>query len=281
MPILYVDKPKGITSFKLCSIIKDILHVKKIGHTGTLDPNASGLMIILIDEATKANQFLLTDSKEYIGTCKLGILTDTLDIDGKVLLKDCLKLPSKIDLERTMSSFIGKYNQIPPMTSAIKVNGKKLYEYQREGKDVDVKPREVSIFNFDLLDIKDDTFEFKCRVSSGTYVRSLIKDMLDSLSLYGTLIELRRTKIDTIDISSSQGLDDIKNNNANYHSLYEILSSRYNVYVAENIQDVINGKRLKLNGYTDNDILVVDKSNNVLAMYHKENDEYVCTRGLF
>lgn len=281
MPILYVDKPKGITSFKLCSILKDILHVKKIGHTGTLDPNASGLMIILVDDATKANQFLLNDTKEYIGTCKLGILTDTLDIDGNVLFNGSLKMPSKIDLERAMSSFLGKYNQIPPMTSAIKVNGKKLYEYQREGKVIDVAAREVEVFEFELLDIKDDTFVFRTKVSSGTYVRSLIKDTLEALSLYGTLTDLRRTKIDTIDISLAQSINEIENNNAQFHSLYEVLSSRYNTYVATNIQDVINGKRLKLNDYSDNDLLVIDSNKNVLAMYHKENNEYVCTRGLF
>ncbi|MDO5440660.1 MAG: tRNA pseudouridine(55) synthase TruB [Erysipelotrichaceae bacterium] len=277
MPILYIDKPKGITSFGVCNKLKKVLGTSKIGHTGTLDPNATGLMIVLYDEATKANQFLLSDTKEYYGVCKLGILTDTLDIDGKILASKDLKMPSRSEIESVFSTFIGKYNQFPPMTSAIKVNGKKLYEYQREGKEVELKAREVEIFELELLDINEKEFSFRCLVSSGTYVRSLLKDILDKLDLIGTLIELRRTKITLADATS---LDDALNGKIENHSLYEVLKERYYTYVVDDPKAIKDGKPQKLDIDTM-EVLLVDKDSNCLAIYRKENDVYRSVRGLF
>lgn len=279
MPILYIDKPKGITSFGVCNKIKHVLHTKKIGHTGTLDPNATGLMIVLYDEATKANQFLVSDVKEYIGVCKVGVLTDTLDIEGNILASESLKMPSKDEIISVFNSFIGKYSQIPPMTSAIKVNGKKLYEYQREGKEIDIKPREVEIFKLELLDINEEEFTFKCLVSSGTYIRSLLKDVLDKLGIIGTLKELRRTKINDIDVFLANSLEDVLNGNFKTFDLYEILSKRYYTYVSEDPKWIINGKPLNLD-IKEKEILVVDKDNKCLAIYRFEGKDFRCVRGL-
>ena len=129
--VLYVDKPSGMTSFDVCYRLRKVLKTKKIGHTGTLDPLASGVMIILFDKATKANQFLVSDNKEYIAKVKLGVETDTLDIDGKIIKEAPYSLPEKDKLIEVLNSFVGSSRQIVPLTSAVSVNGKRLYQYQR------------------------------------------------------------------------------------------------------------------------------------------------------
>ncbi|MGN1405762.1 MAG: tRNA pseudouridine(55) synthase TruB, partial [Erysipelotrichaceae bacterium] len=170
MSILYIDKPKGMTSFDICFRLRKVLGTKKIGHTGTLDPNATGLMIVLSEKDTKANQFLVSDYKEYIGECLIGIKTDTLDIDGNILEEKTETMPERKEIISVLESFLGDSMQIPPMTSAIKVDGKKLYEYQREGKTVELEPRPITVSKIELLELNDRTFTFRCRVSSGTYI---------------------------------------------------------------------------------------------------------------
>ena len=280
MPIIYVDKPKGITSNDLCQKLKKYLNTTKIGHTGTLDPNATGLMIVLFDEATKANQFMVSDTKEYIATVKIGIETDSLDIDGNILSSKELKMPSRDILEATLKSFIKEYEQYPPLASAIKYNGKKLYEYLRKGEKVEVKPRKVKIYEISLLDIKTDEFIFKTKVSSGTYIRSLVKDILDELNLIGVLSDLRRTKINDISIDDAYTLSDIENNKYKIISLYEELSKRFEVYKTSDPKNIIDGKRIKLDNYQD-EVLIVDEDNRCLAVYKKDINDYKCVRGLF
>lgn len=280
MPIIYVDKPKGITSNELCQKLKKYLNTTKIGHTGTLDPNATGLMIVLFGEATKANQFMVSDTKEYIATVKIGIETDTLDIDGNILSSKELKMPSRDILEATLKSFIKEYDQYPPLASAIKYNGKKLYEYLRKGEKVEVKPRKVKIYDISLLDIKTDEFIFKTKVSSGTYIRSLVKDILDELNFIGVLSDLRRTKINDISIDDAYTLSDIENNKFKTISLYEELSKRFDVYKTSNPKNIIDGKRIMLDNYQD-EVLIVDEDNRCLAVYKKDINDYKCVRGLF
>lgn len=149
--ILYIDKPKGITSFDLCFKLRKVFNTKKIGHTGTLDPNATGLMVCLIDGASKTNQFLVSANKEYIATVKLGIRTDSEDIDGNILEEKEEVMPSFELIVETIKSFIGKSEQIPPMASAIKVNGKKLYEYMRNNETVELKPRPIEVFFYWII----------------------------------------------------------------------------------------------------------------------------------
>ena len=158
MAILYIDKPKGLTSFDICFKLRKVLGTKKIGHTGTLDPNATGLMIVLSDKDSKANQFLVSDNKEYIATCLLGIETDTLDIDGNIIKEKEETMPSSKEIEEVLNSFLGESYQIPPMTSAIKKNGKKLYEYQREGVEVEIEPRKINVEEIELLSVNDNDF---------------------------------------------------------------------------------------------------------------------------
>lgn len=279
MAILYIDKPKGLTSFDICFKLRKVLGTKKIGHTGTLDPNATGLMIILSDKDSKANQFLVSDNKEYIATCLLGIETDTLDIDGKVVNTKEEFMPDKEEIKNVLSSFLGESYQIPPMTSAIKKNGKKLYEYQREGIEVEIEPRKINIEEIELLDINDKTFSFRCKVSSGTYIRSLLKDILTKLNVIGTLSELRRTKINDIDVSKADKLEDVLEGRYTCQNLYDLLIKRYKEYVVSDPKDILNGKRLYLKS-NENELLIT-YNKQCLAIYVKEKNYYVSKRGLF
>jgi len=276
--VLYVNKPKGISSFDVCFKLRRVLNTKKIGHTGTLDPNATGVMIVLFNNATKANQFLVTDTKEYIACVKLGIETDTLDIDGEIInQKQCL-MPSKELLIETLNSFLGTSKQVVPMTSAIKINGKKLYQYQLEGKTVELPIRDINVYTMELLDVNDECFSFKCKVSSGTYIRALARDILAKLNIIGTLIDLQRSKVDDIDITQCDSLEDILNGNYKTHDLYDVLSLRYKTVEVENEEPIINGRRIKIE-CSDNKVLIV-KDKQALAIYEKDNDEYKCVRGL-
>lgn len=276
--IVLVNKPKGITSFDVCFKMRKIFNTKRIGHTGTLDPNATGLMMVLIDKATKINQFVLSLEKEYIATVKIGIKTDSEDIDGKLIEERNEIMPNKELIEDVLKSFIGKSKQIPPMTSAIKVNGKKLYEYQRNNQEVDVKPRDIEVFDIELLDINKDSFIFKTTVSSGTYIRTLAKDILNKMGIIGTLLDLKRTKIDNFKLEDASTIEDIENGQYQELNVYDVLSMYYPVYQVDNRNDVINGKSLKLN-LDYEQILCVDNQE-VLAIYYKDGELYRCKRGL-
>ena len=278
--VLYIKKIKGMTSFDLCFKMRRVFNTKSIGHTGTLDPNATGVMVLLIDKACKANQFLVHDTKEYIATVKLGYETDTLDIDGNVIKEMEYQSPSQEAYLDVFKTFIGKQIQIPPMTSAIKVNGKKLVDYQREGKEVEIPAREVEIFSLDLLSVSDDGFVFKTKVSSGTYIRTLMKDILSKMGLIGTLVELERTKVGDVSIEECDSYEEVLNGNYHLHSLYDALSSMYKVVEYQNDKDIRNGKRIRLNVEEDRVLMV--KDNEVLAIYERvNNNEFKCVRGLF
>lgn len=277
--ILYIDKPKGITSFDLCFKLRKVFNTKKIGHTGTLDPNATGLMVCLIDGASKTNQFLVSANKEYIATVKLGIRTDSEDIDGNILEEKEEVMPSFELIVETIKSFIGKSEQIPPMASAIKVNGKKLYEYMRNNETIELKPRPIEVFSIELLDVADNTFTISCKVSSGTYIRTLVQDILKKLGVIGTLSDLRRTAIDDISLDEADTLEEVLNGNYHAHSIHEVLSKYYEVYVAGDAKAIKDGKPLKYHSEA-NEILCVDSDNTALAIYRKENGVYRCVRGL-
>ena len=279
MGILYIDKPKGMTSFDVCFKLRKILNTKKIGHTGTLDPNATGVMVILYDNATKANQFLVSSRKEYVATVRLGILTDTLDIDGKIIKQKEEKMPDAELIRKTLAKYLGKSKQLPPLTSAIKVNGKKLYEYQRQGIEVQIPLRDIEVKDIELLDVRDDEFVIRCNVSSGTYIRALTRDILDDLGVIGALSELRRTSIDGIDVKDCQKLEELTGDNLVVHSLYDVIRLYYEVYETDNRKHIIDGKRITIEGYPDQVAICCNKE--VLAIYGREGNEYRCLRGLF
>lgn len=277
--VLYINKPKGISSFDICYKLRKVLNTKRIGHTGTLDPNATGVMIILYNESTKAAQFLVSDTKEYKARVLFGIETDTLDIDGNILSKYEYTVPIKEDIVKVLETFKGKSKQIVPITSAKKINGKKLYKYQLEGKDVILPEIDINVFDIELEDIFDDGFSFRCTVSSGTYIRALVRDILKELNIKGTVSELCRTKIDDIDLSLCDDLDDVINGNYKQHDLLEVLLKRYKTYEIENVEDIKNGKRIKID--SNEEYLIILNKNELLAMYKKDGEEYKSARGLW
>ena len=175
--IILVDKPKGITSRDVVNEISKKFHTKKVGHTGTLDPIATGLMIVCINKGCKLVPLLTNHDKTYLATVKLGIKTDTYDITGKVLEENNNYKLSREELIDTLNSFKGSYMQEAPIYSSIKVNGKKLYEYARNNIPVELPKRLVDIYNIELIDYNNDSFSFRVSVSKGTYIRSLINDI--------------------------------------------------------------------------------------------------------
>ena len=277
--VLYVDKPKGISSFDVCYRLRRVLGTKKIGHTGTLDPNATGVMIVLFDKATKANQFLVSDSKEYLAEVKIGIETDTLDIDGNVIGQYDEAIPDETTLKEALNAFKGENEQEVPITSAVSVDGKRLYQYQRENKEVILPKRRIEVYDISLKSVKEDSFVFSASVSSGTYIRALARDILKKLNIHGTLSELRRTKVDDISVEECDSLDEILKGNYKAHDLYVLLSKRYPVFEGFEEKDVLNGKRINV-ASSENKILMA-KDDRALAIYEKDGDAYKCVRGLW
>ncbi len=269
-----------MTSFDMCYRLRKVFNTRTIGHTGTLDPMATGVMIILVDKACKANQFLSAAIKEYEAKVKIGYRTDTLDKDGQIVETKHEKKLIRDEVLKTVLSFKKKYVQTPPLTSAIKVSGKKLYEYQRRGIPVDIPKREVEIFDIELLAMGDDWFSFRCVVSSGTYVRSLAFDITQAMGMIGTLEELKRTRIDNVRLEECDDFDEVLKGNFKEHTLYEVLANLYETIDYPNVADIKNGKKIRLNCKDDKVLLV--NNGEVLAVYkRKEEDLFACARGLF
>ena len=204
--IIVVNKEKGCTSHDLVSKVKKILK-EKVGHTGTLDPLATGVLPLLIGKGTLCSKYLINHNKEYIAVLKLGVSTDTIDSEGKVLEEKEVdsSILEKTNAEKILSSFIGKQIQEPPIYSAIKVNGKKLYEYARKGESVEIPKREIEIYDMELRGINkiENEIEFKVRCSKGTYIRSLCFDLAKKLGTIGYMKDLKRLKVGEFSIENS------------------------------------------------------------------------------
>ena len=207
--ILNIDKPQGITSHDVVDAIRKILQEQKVGHTGTLDPLATGVLPICIGEATKLSDNLTSEIKKYSVKMLLGVETDTYDITGRIVFASVFN-KDEIYIKERIKRFIGKQQQMPPKYSAIKVEGKKLYQYARENKDVEIKPRDIEIYNIDNIKIdlesKEVAFDVEC--SKGTYVRSLVNDIGKKIGCGATMTELRRIRTGNFKIEDSIPLYD-------------------------------------------------------------------------
>mgnify|MGYP003306105023 CR=1 FL=1 len=212
--IIIVNKPKAYTSHDVVAKVKKILNVGKVGHTGTLDPNATGVLPLLLNKGTKLSKYLIDHDKVYEVTLKLGIRTDTLDGEGNILEKQIVQWDKLEDVEKTLSSFVGKQEQVPPMYSAIKVNGKKLYEYARKGQTVEINPRSIEIYEINLQKIDKEVNEitFKVSCSKGTYIRTLCEDISIKLGTIGYMKELNRLKVGIFTIQDSLTIQDLECN---------------------------------------------------------------------
>lgn len=196
--IIVVNKPSGCTSHDIVSKIRKSLKLKKVGHTGTLDPLATGVLPILLGNATKLSKYLINHDKEYVATIKLGVKTETGDIEGSIIDEQKVPLFTEEQIIEVLNSFVGKQKQMPPMYSAIKVNGKKLYEYARNGEKIEVTPRDIEIYNISFLQYIDNKIKFKVSCSKGTYIRSLCEDIAQKLNTVGTMENLERTQVRNI-----------------------------------------------------------------------------------
>lgn len=270
--IIVVNKEKGFTSRDMVNKVGKILGTKKIGHTGTLDPMATGVLVMCLGKCTSLVDMITSDYKEYVAGVRLGILTDTLDTTGEVIDKSDVNY-SRDDIIDSLNSMIGEYYQEVPKYSAVKINGKKLYEYAREGIDVELPKRLVNIKSIELvsdISYSDGYIDFtiKCLVSKGTYIRSLIRDIADKLGCYGVMSSLVRTRQGDFSINDSYSISDIENGNYNIINLGTFFKDKYKVIVDDDLKkDILNGKILK-NIYGVDEVLFVDSDDLVLALYH-------------
>lgn len=208
-----IDKPAGISSYDVIRHLKKFIKSRKIGHSGNLDPGATGVLVIGVGRATRLLEYITDLEKEYTGTIKLGILTDTLDTDGEVLMRKEVPEISEDRVKEVFKHFTGEIEQTPPAYSAIRIKGKRLYELAREGVMVTPKKRKVKIYKLELLSFQGDRIEFNAVVSRGTYLRSLARDIAEELGTFGIIERLRRIRIGPFKVAESVKLDDIKLDN--------------------------------------------------------------------
>lgn len=273
--ILVVNKEKGYTSRDVVNRVSKILGTKKVGHTGTLDPLATGVLVLCIGKALKVVELLMDHDKEYIAKFKLGIDTDTLDITGKVL-NTCDKKVTKKEILDVLDNFQGLIEQEVPKYSAVKVNGKKLYEYARNNIDVKLPIKEVNIYKLELLDYNEDNMEvtISCNVSKGTYIRSLIRDIGSSLGTYATMTELNRTKLGIYDINNSYLLSDIEKGKYKLLDIKDIYPEDKKIIINDDnlLKRIKNGMVLD-KFYDGKDKMILDKNKNLIAIYTECNDK--------
>ena len=266
--LLVINKDKGYTSRDVVNVIGKLFEIKKVGHTGTLDPLARGVLVICLNRYTKLNEILTSIEKEYIAEVTLGIKTDTLDIEGNVLEKKKVYI-TKDDLVKTLKKYETTYEQEVPIYSAVKVNGKKLYEYARSGENIVLPKRSVTIKKIELLSFSENKFTFKCLVSKGTYIRSLIRDILNDLKVIGVMSDLIRTRQGVFDIKDAYSLEDVKKGNYKLLKIKDVLDIP-KVMVDKDLKfKVLNGVRLKGN-YPDR-VLFLDNDEEI-AIYKKDGD---------
>lgn len=278
--ILLINKPQNITSFGVVNKIKQLTRMK-VGHSGTLDPNATGLLIILVGSATKLTPFLNQSMKTYEATCLLGKRTDTGDIWGETLeVSEVPKINDTID--SVLKSFVGKSQQKVPKVSAVRLGGKRLYEYHRNKLEVETPMRSITISEIELLAVDETSFTFRATVSSGTYIRTLCEDIAVQLGTIGTMSALNRIKIGTLDLENAVSIEQLTPENWNNHlmSKKEALSG-YEMVEVKQLSDIINGKPIVLDSHFDE--VVVLHQDEAIAIYERieKTSTFKIKRGLW
>ena len=278
--IINIFKEKGFTSHDVVEKMRGILKQKKIGHSGTLDPDATGVLPVLLGNATVLSDMLTDKSKEYEAVMLLGVSTDTQDITGKILEKRDTSNLNKDMVKEVILSFLGEYMQLPPMYSALKVGGKKLVDLAREGKEVKREPRAVYIFDIDIMDISLPEVKFKAKVSKGTYIRTLCHDIGEKLSVGGCMESLIRTRVDRFYINDAITLKQVEENREcikkNILSVEEYFSFLPKINTSPEFDKYLhNGNKLKLDKKPENSELyrLYDSKDRFIAIYKKEMTE--------
>lgn len=276
--IILLNKVKGISSFKAINQIKWNLGATKIGHAGTLDPMAQGLMIVMVNSATKFSDSLMKKNKEYYVEMELGYETDTYDTEGKkTKIYDGVIEYNQKEIKEVIYSFVGLQKQIPPMYSALKVNGRKMYEIARKGIVIERKPREIEIYSIREITIKDKMISFYVEVSSGTYIRSLVRDIGEKLSFFATMTKLIRTKIDKFSLKDAYLFEEIEKKETKEELLMDIQNIfDYERIVVSNdeLLKLSNGMTVLLNLFEYTMINKIDSVNQKLGVY-SSNDEFI------
>lgn len=277
--VIIVNKPAGMTSHDVVNRIRKIFKTKKVGHCGTLDPDATGVLVVAVNKATKLLQFLTADNKEYIATLSLGTATDTYDASGQVTAtKEYVPISDKKILA-CLNSFVGEQEQIPPMHSAIKVKGKKLYEYARNNETVEIPKRVITIDYIELISIVDNLVKFKVGCSKGTYIRSLCFDIAKKLDYPGHMHSLIRSKSGNFSLSDSYSLEEIENGEFEMLSMEEALSN-YPKLVVDDENIIYHGKKIK--SKINHQVAIYNQNNKVLAIYGPDGNGYLKNiRGLW
>ena len=265
--IILINKEKNITSHDIVYKIKKIVN-EKVGHAGTLDPMATGVLPILIGKGTLCSKYLINHDKIYETTIQLGKKSDTADGEGKFIEEKEVKEDNLKEekIKSVLKKFIGKQEQIPPMYSAIKINGKKLYEYARKGEKVEIKPRNIEIYSLDLLNIdeKEQQITLKVSCSKGTYIRSLCEDISKSLDTVGYMLNLNRLKVDRFDISKSITMQEIENSDNSYEFINKNLITIEELF-KESDEIVLDSRKLSL--FLNGAKLTSNKKDGVYRIY--------------
>ena len=269
--LIVVNKEKGKTSRDIVNELNIILGTKKIGHTGTLDPIASGVLVCVIGKYTKLVNILVNDTKEYIAEIKLGISTDTLDITGNIISTSIVDI-TKNDILKVFKYYTKSYLQEVPLYSSVHVNGKRLYNYARNNEKVKLPKRKVTIYNLELISFNNDIITFKVKVSKGTYIRSLIKDICNKLNIDGTMNNLIRIKQGNFTIEESYKIEDIKNNNYKLLNIKEFLDYKVIELPDNLINKVLNGNTISNTFNIDNRVIFTYKSKDI-AIYEVDKED--------
>ena len=278
--IINIFKEKGFTSHDVVAKMRGILKQKKIGHSGTLDPDAVGVLPVLLGNATVLSDMLTDKSKEYEAVLLLGVSTDTQDTSGEISEKKDTSHLTEDEVKEVINSFLGEYMQLPPMYSALKVGGKKLVDLARAGKEVKREPRKVEIFNIDIIDIDLPRVKFTAKVSKGTYIRTLCHDIGEKLSVGGCMESLARKRVDRFDIDGAVTLKQLESERDSIDkrimSVEEYFSFLPKINTSPDFDKYLhNGNKLKIEkDFEDSDLYRVYDSNDIfIAIYKKESDE--------
>lgn len=278
---LNVYKPKGKTSHDVVAILRRVTKIKQIGHTGTLDPFAEGVLPICIGKATRLIEYL-NDDKAYIGTVQLGKSTTTYDLEGETVeVSD--KTPDLEEIENELNNFRGDIEQLPPIYSAIKVNGKKLYEYARKGEEIEIKPRSVNIGELKILnyDQENRILELYIKCSKGTYIRSIAHDLGKNLGCFGHLIKLVRVKAGDFEVENSIKLEDLADiETVQKHLIYPLEKLDYQIYElnTKELELVSHGMQIFARTNLQNGIVILTNNNKLIAVAEMLNDKIKCSK---
>ena len=275
--IILIDKPVGISSFGVVHRLRKITGIKKIGHTGTLDPFASGLLPVCIGRATRLVDFIITSDKEYLAEMQLGIKTDTADITGEIIQEQEIPQISDSEIAEKAKEILTITEQIPPKYSAIKINGKRAYKLARENEDFQMKSRPIKIHSFEIIEIDLPKIVYRAKVSKGTYIRTLSETFAEKLNCIATTTNLRRISSGEIDISKAVKLDDLTNENWQNHliDLAPIFPDYPKIELdAKNLENFKNGRRFYVDFEDSERVLVLNEKQVCQGFAQIENGKF-------